>query len=87
MDLSFEWNGMVIRNKILFVNKLYLLTQNWVIWLGLLSDDNGLIQNKSELSAPVKHFVVKDWPENHFLIILIFKASLFSLNYFVQLKI
>ena len=78
---------MVIRNKMLFVNKLYLLTQNWVIWLGLLSDDNGLIQNKSELSAPVKRFVVKDWPENHFLIILIFKASLLTKNYFVQFKI
>ena len=43
------YHGHLIRNKILFVNKLYLLTQNWVIWLGLLSDDNGRIENKSEL--------------------------------------
>ena len=79
-------NGMVIGNKILFVNKLYLSTQNWVIWLGLLSDDNGRIQNKTELSASVRRFVVKDWPENYFLIIPIFKASLFPCYDFVQFK-
>ena len=83
-----DWPGLVIRNKILFVNKLYLLTQNWVIWLGLLSDDNGRIQNKTELSAPVKRFVVTDWPETYyFLIIPIFQASLFPWNYFAQFKV